>query len=48
MSGESEPDSDHGDDDLPAVQEDLAQLTEDELRRRTEAPLPRSLTDFLR
>lgn len=36
------------DDELPAVQEDLAQLTEDELRRRTEAPLPRSLTDFLR
>ena len=26
---------------------DLIQLTEDELRRRTEAPLPRSLIDFL-
>ena len=38
------------DDDAEArmVHEDLARLAEDELRRRTEAPLPRSLTDFLR
>ena len=35
-------------DEEPEIHEDLTQLTEDELRRRTEAPLPPSLTDFLR
>ena len=35
-------------DEEPEIHEDLSRLTDDELRRRTEAPLPRSLTDFLR
>jgi hypothetical protein len=43
---EDAPDDD--DDETPRMHEDLAQLAADELRRRTEAPLPRSLTDFLR
>lgn len=34
--------------DVPAVDSDLAGLTREELRRRTEAPLPRSLLEFLR
>jgi hypothetical protein len=39
---------DEHEDDMPRMHEDLAQLAAAELRRRTEAPLPRSLTDFLR
>jgi hypothetical protein len=31
-----------------AVQADLAELARDELHRRADAPLPRSLVDFLR
>jgi hypothetical protein len=31
-----------------AVEADLAELARDELRRRADAPLPRSLVDFLR
>ena len=29
------------------VEEDLSELAAEEVRRRTEAPLPRSLIDFL-
>lgn len=47
MTGD-EIEQDGGDDEPgPTVAGDLAQLTEDELRRRIEAPLPRSLIDFL-
>ena len=36
----------HDEEQLP-VEEDLSELTADEVRRRTEAPLPRSLIEFL-
>ena len=39
-------DVDAADDELP-VEQDLSELTAEEVRRRTEAPLPRSLIEFL-
>jgi hypothetical protein len=35
------------DDAAPTVEADLTSLTTDEVRRRTDAPLPRSLLEFL-
>jgi hypothetical protein len=35
------------DDEALPVDEDLSELTAHEVRRRTEAPLPRSLIEFL-
>ncbi|MEY2478148.1 MAG: hypothetical protein QOG87_3463 [Actinomycetota bacterium] len=45
MNGPDEPSEE--DEELP-VDRDLSELTADEVRRRTEAPLPRSLIEFLR
>jgi hypothetical protein len=42
-----EPDEDDAPGDELPVEEDLSELTADEVRRRTEAPLPRSLIEFL-
>jgi hypothetical protein len=49
----SEPDDDDAPEDYEApedelpVERDLSELTAEEQRRRTEAPLPRSLIEFL-
>jgi hypothetical protein len=55
MTGPDAPVEDEDDDEQPAdadtqavIDGDLSALTADEVRRRTEAPLPRSLLDFLR
>jgi hypothetical protein len=45
VNGPDEPSDD--DEELP-VGRDLSELTTDEVRRRTEAPLPLSLIEFLR
>jgi hypothetical protein len=45
VNGPDEPSEE--DEELP-VDRDLSELTADEVRRRTEAPLPRSLIEFLR
>jgi hypothetical protein len=42
------PDDRRAVDRAVAIEADLAELARDELQRRTDAPLPRSLVDFLR
>ena len=45
MNGPDE-ESDDDEEELP-VDRDLSELTAEEVRRRSEAPLPRSLIEFL-
>lgn len=47
MTGDEVEHNERDDERGSTIAGDLTQLAEDELRRRTEAPLPRSLIDFL-
>ena len=46
MSGPDDNEPDLDEEELP-VDRDLSELTAEEVRRRSEAPLPRSLIEFL-
>ncbi len=46
MSDEPDDPDEFEDEELP-VDRDLSELTAEEVRRRSEAPLPRSLIEFL-